>query len=427
MIELALPSSDATVRVRMVDTSGVMVVNSQSFIEPVQPGHETLNLPVAAFLIDHSPSGRKIMFDLGVRKEYWKLPASLQKRLGFVIPALRVDEDTTEILERRGITLEEICTCTCPENRREWRQLIFVYIVASVIWSHYHWDHTGSMELFPTTTELVVGPGFKASPRLLPGFPENVDSPIDSRAIEGRELREIAFDDSFQIGGFRAHDLFGDGSFYLLDTPGHCLGHMCGLARTTPGPRSTFVLLGGDICHFPGVFRPSPQLPLPDPIPAGVLDTDPKSFPPVCPCSLFAEAHPLQDSMPKDSRPERHPFYRVSTNESAAYIDPAESQRSVEKLVHFDASPDVLVCLAHDGTMLSHLPTLNDAPDDDLNGWQGRGFKERVHWGWLNELSRWGRPGRPRVIEGFWRDGKVWDGAREELRRNGERAAGVAL
>lgn len=111
MADLNLPVSDATVRVRMVDTTGVMVVNAQSFIEPVQRGHEFLNLYVAAFLIEHPTSGRKVMFDLGVRKEFWRLPAALQKRLGFVIPALRVDKDTTEILQEKGIRLDEICEC----------------------------------------------------------------------------------------------------------------------------------------------------------------------------------------------------------------------------------------------------------------------------------------------------------------------------
>ncbi|KAL2817751.1 hypothetical protein BDW59DRAFT_165798 [Aspergillus cavernicola] len=110
--------------------------------------------------------------------------------------------------------------------------------LASVIWSHHHWDHTGSMELFPKTTELVVGPGFKAAQHLLPGFPHLVDSPVDSAALEGHVLTEIGFQGSFEIGGSRAYDFFGDGSFYLLvfaDTPGHCLGHMCGLTRTTGG------------------------------------------------------------------------------------------------------------------------------------------------------------------------------------------------
>jgi hypothetical protein len=34
-------------------------------------------------------------------------------------------------------------------------------------------------------------------------------------------VREISFDESdLEIGGFRALDYFGDGSFYLLDAPG---------------------------------------------------------------------------------------------------------------------------------------------------------------------------------------------------------------
>ena len=109
MASLGVPMSNATARVRMVNTTGVMLVNSAPFIQPVQKGHQTLSLYVAAFLIDHVASGRKIMFDLGVRKDYWNLPASLQKRLGTVIPGLRVDKDTTDILQEQGIALDEIC------------------------------------------------------------------------------------------------------------------------------------------------------------------------------------------------------------------------------------------------------------------------------------------------------------------------------
>lgn len=75
------------------------------------------------------------------------------------------------------------------------------------------------MDLFPSSTDLVVGPGFKASPLLLPGFPHNPDSPMDAAAIEGRNLIEIGFKGSeLEFGGFRAYDFFGDGSFYLLGT-----------------------------------------------------------------------------------------------------------------------------------------------------------------------------------------------------------------
>jgi hypothetical protein len=93
----------------MIDTTAVMVVNAKMFVEPVQKGHEWININVAAFLIEHPASGKKVMFDLGVRKDYWNLPASMQKRLGFVVPALRVDKDVTEILQGKGVELNQIC------------------------------------------------------------------------------------------------------------------------------------------------------------------------------------------------------------------------------------------------------------------------------------------------------------------------------
>jgi glyoxylase-like metal-dependent hydrolase (beta-lactamase superfamily II) len=92
----------------------------------------------------------------------------------------------------------------------------------------------------------VVGPGFKAAH--LPGYPTNPDSLLLESDLEGREVREIGFpssDKGFKIGRFRAMDYFGDGSFYLLDTPGHTVGHICGLARTSAAPDS-FVFMGGD-------------------------------------------------------------------------------------------------------------------------------------------------------------------------------------
>jgi hypothetical protein len=92
-------------------------------------------------------------------------------------------------------------------------------LLATVIWSHFHWDHIGNMALFPASTEIVVGPGFKSAPQLLPGFPEKLDSPVLVSDFKGRELREIDFTGSnLRIGGYRAYDFFGDGSFYLLGT-----------------------------------------------------------------------------------------------------------------------------------------------------------------------------------------------------------------
>lgn len=93
------------------------------------------------------------------------------------------------------------------------------------------------MELFPKFTELVVGPGFQGSPILLPGFPHLADSPLDARAIDGRNLVEVDFKDSdLNIGGFRAHDFFGDGSFYLLGKRGVFLRSRCSTVVLTEVP-----------------------------------------------------------------------------------------------------------------------------------------------------------------------------------------------
>ena len=379
--KLELPESSNTVRVRMIDSTALMQIKSESFIDPVQPGHELINITDVCFLIEHLPSGKKIMFDLGCRKDYWNLPPVILKRFGDVIPSLKVKHDVSDILKAKGVSLASI---------------------SSIIWSHYHWDHVGNPALFPPSTSITVGPGVKqASTPLLPGYPDLPKSPLSASDFKNRQLNEI---DLFEtnIGDLPAHDYFGDGSFYLLNTPGHCTGHICGLARTTP---STFVFMGGDICHFAGDFRPSSTLPLPDPIPTGTLDKTPY-FPVPCPAELFTSHHPRETN---PSKTTETPWYRVTDHPRAAYINPPLARTSVSKMQPFDDSPDVLVCIAHDATLLSVLPTLNTSPEKDLTEWKKEGWKEKCHWGWLNELPREGKRGREPVVEGFWRDGRWWD------------------
>ena len=72
----------------------------------------------------------------------------------------------------------------------------------------------------------------------------------------------------------------------------------------------------------------------------------------------------------------------------------------------FDASPDVLICVAHDPTLLEVLPTLNLDPKESLNEWKERGWKEQCRWGFLNELPRDGHRGRKALVEGVWKEGR---------------------
>ncbi|EUC63998.1 N-acyl homoserine lactonase AttM [Rhizoctonia solani AG-3 Rhs1AP] len=345
---LHIPHSENTVKLSIIDTtSRVKGPPTNAFFEPVIKGFEAMDCPAYAFLIEHEQSNSKLVFDLGVSK-YWRNgPPVIAKRaleLGWDISAPKT---VSEILTEHGVPLETINT---------------------VIWSHWHWDHTGDPNLFLPTTSLTVGPGFKSA--MLPGYPTNPESPILESAYKDRELVEISFDnDSELIGGFRAFDYFGDGSFYLLDSPGHTIGHLCGLARTTP---DTFVFMGADICHHGGQMRPTKYLPLPESI-------APNPFPHRldCPGSLLLDVHPKHSST--------EPFYHVANppQGGAASTDPVEAQRSLEKLLDVDCHENIFTIIAHDSTMLGVVEFFPKT----LNDWKFKGYREKSMWGFLKDFG----------------------------------------
>jgi len=129
------------------------------------------------------------------------------------------------------------------------------------------------------------------------------------------------------LGRCNAVDCFGDGSFYLLDTPGHAVGHMCGLCRTTTGPgeEPTFMFLGGDCAHHGGEIRPTAYLPLPDSIEPSPIPHIHKG---VCPGALFSEIHRLRPGEGASTQP-----FTVANKDAAADVDAA--RESVVKLGEF--------------------------------------------------------------------------------------------
>lgn len=377
MAALGLPLSDSTIRLRAIDAKTQMCVSSKGFIQPILPGFEILNLTSITFLIEHPRLHKKVLFDCGARKDFENFSPRIKERLNLNVRGLKIEKDVHEIVQGAGVDLEQL---------------------DATIWSHWHWDHHGAPEKYPARTEIVVGPGFRKN--FMPGYPTIPDAIFLDANFENRKVREIEFADDFMIGNFRAHDYFGDGSFYLLDTPGHAIGHMCGLARTTP---TTFVFLGGDICHFGGSFRPTTTTPLPDPVPEAQLDA---GLPHPCPCSLFTQVHP---SGPSSSSSKESPFFEVTSFAQSAYLDREQAAQSIKELQRFDEHPDVLVCIAHDPTLIKVLPFLNNEPEKDLNDWQIQGLKGKAHWGWLNELPRAGKPGREMYVEGVWKEGERID------------------
>ena len=70
---LNLPQSNSTVEVSIINTTTDIVVPAKAFVEPVQKGHEFMNMPTFAFLVENKKLDKTIMFDLGCRKDWWNL------------------------------------------------------------------------------------------------------------------------------------------------------------------------------------------------------------------------------------------------------------------------------------------------------------------------------------------------------------------
>tara|TARA_R110002003_G_scaffold184_6_gene14421 strand:- start:537 stop:1559 length:1023 start_codon:yes stop_codon:yes gene_type:complete len=225
--------------------------------------------PDYVFLIEHTSTGNKYIFDLGMRKDLENLPPLLKEH---VLPQFKCEpQSPADILRKHGK----------PEQQPE--------KIKAVIFSHMHFDHVGDgakagfdkaeMWIGPTCC-TYARPGYPVDPKAatltetMPtdGSRKIIESYIpddvlrqagDSRVgkvgdgmkkglYNGTELKKV---DWIGIGAFeRGFDVFGDGAAYLIDSPGHSAGHQMLLVRTTSAP-DTFVLLAGDAFHHPALLQ----------------------------------------------------------------------------------------------------------------------------------------------------------------------------
>lgn len=227
--------------------------------------------PDYVFLIEHSSSSNKYIFDLGMREDLKNLPPTIVDN---VLPQFKCQpKSPAKILKEHG----------SPEQQAE--------NIKAVIFSHMHFDHVGDgAKAGFTNAEIWIGPTCCTYAR--PGYPIEEKAPTLSETlpVDGtRKIIELYVPDHLLekaedkrvgqvtegmkkgkynaidlkkpgwigLGSFdRAYDIFGDGSAYLIDAPGHSAGHQMMLIRTTIGPHEdTFILLAGDCFHHPEILK----------------------------------------------------------------------------------------------------------------------------------------------------------------------------
>jgi glyoxylase-like metal-dependent hydrolase (beta-lactamase superfamily II) len=158
---LSVPKGQTPVTVKLINPVTFGPSQLDRFMAPPVPGLETFKeVPSLSFLLEH-PSGRKLVWDLGVRKDYLNYAPAIADYLPKTGYHFEVHGGVSEILSENGVELESI---------------------EAVIWSHWHWDHIGDPSTFPASTALVVGPAFKKA--FLPGWPQNDKSPLLESAWE---------------------------------------------------------------------------------------------------------------------------------------------------------------------------------------------------------------------------------------------------
>ena len=109
--DFEIPSSTATVEVSAFHVGNATFIgDTHTIVLPVLPGRESVTFPLFAFLVEHTKTKKRVMFDLGMRKDPLNFAPSIAS--GFTSGAFILDEskDITEMLEAGGIALSSIET-----------------------------------------------------------------------------------------------------------------------------------------------------------------------------------------------------------------------------------------------------------------------------------------------------------------------------
>jgi hypothetical protein len=108
--ELNIPASSSCVSVHAIDTTALLSLNASKFVEPPLPGYEIYDVKAMAFLITNQKTGRKVIFDFGVRKDYWNGPPMILDGLkdSKNVKGIKIDQGVQDVLVSTGEKLGDI-------------------------------------------------------------------------------------------------------------------------------------------------------------------------------------------------------------------------------------------------------------------------------------------------------------------------------
>jgi len=210
--------------------AGYLWLPEREFIIPNDPkaNHKA---PSLAFFLVHPINGTKIVYDLGLRKDWEGYPPVFVERVRSGTRKIDVSQDVLDSVIAGGVDPKDVDV-----------QII----------SHVHYDHTGNPDQFPNA-KYHIGPG---SLELIEESTKTEDPnenwftekllPANKSLIH--QFPPYSSSEWKPLGPFeKTIDYFGDGSFYIVDSTGHLPGHINGLVRIGP---NKFVYLASDSCHF---------------------------------------------------------------------------------------------------------------------------------------------------------------------------------
>lgn len=103
-----LPDGQETVAVKMINPVNFGPAILKRFMAPDVPGLETFKTsPSLCFLLEH-PSGRKLVWDLGIRKDYNNYAPSITKYLPTTKYDIQVTKNVVDILEENGVAASDV-------------------------------------------------------------------------------------------------------------------------------------------------------------------------------------------------------------------------------------------------------------------------------------------------------------------------------